>query len=207
MSKLDLDGCGDLNAKQFNMLVRKLGGFSRKPILDVSDGSDDWVVQLSRRGGTINGIADRADETDSEIVAVGSPAASIRYSTLSMHRVLIRNNSAFLTPDVTPESTIALANLLSCLKPGGKLVIPIKDVDRCQCLWTRRLEGFPGTLKQRQIKTGMLDYLSFAFLFSGIHSLSVLEFTIGRKPLSRLQWHRFAREAVMNRSTGNSAAA
>ena len=199
-------GNSKLSVPELNLLARRLGCFSGRHVLDVSADSAAWVLQTQQRKGTISGIVDVADSTG-EGLTCGSPAASISHSAHTVNCVLIRDNSIFAQSSTTVEMTIALANLLSCLKSRGRVVIPVTDLDQARSIWTRRLEGFPGTLRAREIKTGILDYLTLAILFRGIHQIPVLEFTIGRKLLSRLQWHQLAREAVLNRHASSNAAA
>ncbi|WP_417848225.1 hypothetical protein [Thalassoglobus sp.] len=199
--------CPDLTKKQFLFLARKLGCFSKRSLLDVSH-AGDWVADATRRHGAIEGIAELAKEVPAENVTVGSPAGSISQAAHSMHRVLVRDISVFQSEEMTPETTIALANLLSCLKPRGRMVIPVSAVDGTEHeLWKQRLSGFPGRLTSRIYKTNVLDYASLTFVLRGIHEIPVLEFAIDRKPISRIDWHRFAREAVMARMENSNAAA
>lgn len=197
----------DLTKKQYFFLARKLGCFSNRPLLDVG-GDGLWISELVRRGAKLHGIIDQSAENLPETVSVGSPAGSIKPAAHSMHRVLVRDLEVFQENRVGPETTIALANLLSCLKPRGRMIIPVASIDDEEfVLWKERLAGFPGKLNQRILKTGLGDYLSLAFLLRGIHQISVLEFILNRKPVSRLEWHRLAREAVMQRMQRSPAAA
>lgn len=193
--------------KQFLFLIRKLGGFSKRPVLDVSE-SGEWHAEVVRRGGSLQSIVDDSDQESSEHLLVGSPAGSIGVAAHTMQRILVRDSLVFRESNVTPEMTIALANLLSSLKSRGKLVIPVAgDIDVAKEVWKARLAGLPGKMSQRVYKTGLLSYLNLTFLMRGIHNVQVLEFTVDRKVLSRLEWHRLAREAVMQRMQQSSAAA
>ena len=196
----------ELTIRQLNFLSRRLGCFSGRTLLDVSADSSEWVLQTKQRGGAISGIINNGNEID-ECVSKTAPQSAIKHSAHSLHRILIRDHQLFAHPHVTPETTIAIANLLSCLKSRGRVVIPISDVDKSLRLWTRRFEGFPGTLIKRELATGLIDYLTGTFLLRGIHKIPVLEYSIGKKLLSRLQWHQLAREAVLNRVDTSSAAA
>lgn len=197
----------ELTTKQLNFLARKLGCFAKHTLLDVcTDGS--WISAISRRGGTIRAITDRADAEVAGLITFGSPAASIQQEVHSVHRVLIRDHQVFDGDEANPETTIALANLLSCLGKRGRLVIPLAELGgREQRVWQERLAGFPGRISIRTYKTGLFDYLNLTFLLRGVHQISVLEFTVDRKLNSRLEWHRLAREAVMQRLAAASAAA
>lgn len=189
----------DLTKKQFLFLVRKLGVFSKRPTLDVS-AKGDWLSEVFQRGGKLQAIVDHSEEEPREEISVGSPSGSISHPVHSIQRILVRDSSVFNDSAVSPESTIALANLLSCLKSRGKLIIPVSgDIETASNLWSERLQGFPGKLTQREYKTGIVSYLNLTFLLRGVHQISVLEFTVEKKLTSRLEWHRLAREAVMNR--------
>lgn len=197
----------NLTKKQFYFLGRKLGCFSKRPVLDLGS-EGNWTAEVARRGGAIQGIVDQAAEDLPEGITVGSPTGSIPQAVHSIHRILIRDISLFENDDVTPETTIAIANLLSCLRPRGRMVIPVAGLEGSEHqLWTERLHGFPGRLTARVYKTGLFDTLSLMFLLRGKHEIPVLEFTVDRKPISRLEWHRLARETVMQRMQKNPAAA
>ena len=197
----------DFTKKQFYFLTRKLGCFSKRPVLDLG-ANGTWATDVARRGGTIQAIVDDAADAPPEGITVGSPTGSIPQPVHSIHRILIRDLSLFESDEVTPETSIAIANLLSCLKPRGRMVIPVAELEGSeQQLWTERLHGFPGRLTTRVYKTGLIDTLSLMFLFRGKHEIPVIEFTVERKPISRLEWHRLAREAVMQRMQKSPAAA
>lgn len=197
----------NLTKKQFYFLGRKLGCFSKRPVLDLgADGT--WTAELAHRGAAIQGIVDQQSDDLPEVISVESPTGSIAQEVHSIHRILVRDLSLFENDEVTPETTIALANLLSCLKPRGRMVIPVTDPEGNEhALWTERLQGFPGRLTTRVYKTGLFDKLSLLFLFRGKHEIPVLEFTVERKPISRLEWHKLAREVVMQRMQNSPAAA
>lgn len=196
-----------LTLKQYLFLIRKLGGFSKRTVLDVSSKGDE-IAEVIRRGGSVQGIIDHAEGEVTDVVSVGSPSGSLSTPAHSVRHILLRDSLVFANENVTPETTIALANLLSCLEKRGKLVIPITgEIDSNHALWQSRLSGFPGKLIQRELKTGLVSYMNLTFLLRGVHSIPVLEFTIGRKLISRLEWHRIAREAVMERMKLENAAA
>jgi hypothetical protein len=140
-------------------------------------------------------------------VTLGSPAASVPWSAHSLDRILFRGTSPFQAPEFSPELMIALANLGSALKPKGKLLIPVSGPDgEDAARWQRQLAVFPGTARIRELSSGLRAYLALAFLFGGLYRACVLEFTIARKPVSRLEWHRLAREAVLSRVQPPAAA-
>lgn len=197
----------DLSKKQFLFLARKLGCFSKHPLLSIGVDAD-LVDEAATKGAQIFGIVDQLDRDPGENLSVGSPAGSISVAAHSMTRVLLSHTSVFENTSPTPESTIALANVLSCLKPRGRMVIPLHEPDGAEFgIWKDRLAGFPGRLTQRVMKTGLVDYFSLSFVMRGIHNIPVAIFTLDRKAVSRLEWHRLAREAVMQRMQQSNAAA
>jgi SAM-dependent methyltransferase len=206
----DRDGIfPSLTDRQLDRIARRCGG-GRGPILDVGCGQGDWLVRRSRRGQPIQGLDDHSptDRPTPEGIHIGSAAASIPFPSHSFRMVLLRGTAPFERTESGPEVTIALANLLSCLKPKGRLVIPL-PADRSEAvpLWTARLHLFPVRMREREITAGWLARSTLVALILGAPPVRVLEFRIGRKPISRLEWHRLAREAILGRSPLSSEAA
>lgn len=196
-----------LSTKQLTFLARKLGCFGNRSLLHVGTDSEA-ISAIRQRGGHILGIVEATDQAQPEWVTVGSPCGSIQVAAHSVQHVLIGDAAVFAGVQPTPESTIALANLLSCLKKRGRLLVPVPAVEGPEVeLWRERLSGFPGKLTQRLYKTGVFEYASLAVVLRGIHRIPVLEWTIPRKLISRLEWHKFARDAVMQRMQQSSSAA
>jgi hypothetical protein len=101
----------------------------------------------------------------------------------------------------------ALANLCSSLKPRGRLLIPLSGPD-CESLvvWKAELAAFPGNLRINSYSMGWRGVLTLARLFGRDHRVSVLEFRMLRRQTSRLDWHRIARAAVMDKMNPPAAA-
>ena len=199
----------ELKQGHINLLARRYGAFTRRSILDVGCGDGVWVQQLRRRGALISGLDDQQQGSDQEgVIHRGSPAASIPFAAQSCDVVLIRGTALFRHPEGNPEITIALANLLSCLKPKGRLVIPVSGPeDPATDLWKRRLDPFPVRDRMKTWSGGLIAWLTLASLFGRDHRVTVQEFVIGRKPISRLEWHRLARKAVLSAMQSPPAAA
>lgn len=198
-----------LSEGHLNLLARRLGPFSRRSILDVGCGDGAWVQSLHRRGANVKGLDDAGKlSPHAELIHCGSPAASIPFAAHTFALVLLRGTGLFSSRTEGPEITIALANLLSCLKPRGRLVVPcLAADDEIIALWQQRLNPFPVQFRTRQLSGGLKAVLTFAKLFGRDYRVTTIEFSLGRKPISRLEWHRLAREAVMSRMQQPPAAA
>ena len=195
----------DLTFEQLNLIARRYGAFSGKPLLDVGCGDGRLTQMLHQRGARIQGLHDRGYTESSPIVSLGSPAASIPFPAQSFRTVLVRGCQTFLPGADHAETTIALANLLSCLNVRGLLVIPVADPEACLPHWVRRLEPFPLTVRTRKLSGGLRSILTLARLFGRDARVSVIEFRLDARPMSRLEWHRSAREAVLGRQQPTAA--
>jgi len=192
-----------LSTRQLNLIARRYGAFAKKPFLDIGCGDGTWTAAMTARHSTIAGWTDQ--EFSAENIEVGSPAANTPFETQSIQTALIRGTAAFAPEANATETTIALANVCSCMKPRGYILIPITSATD-ESLWQSRFEPFPGRLSIRELSGGIMDLLTLAKLFGRDHSAHVIEFQLDRKPISRLEWHRFAHQAVTQRQQANPAA-
>lgn len=198
-----------LTLAQWTLLARRAGAFSGKAFLDVGCGEGSRLRPLAQKGLKVRGLDEstRGARSGDDVVHVGSPFASVPVESHSLDAILFEGTTAFTAASFSPEAMIALANLGASLKPKGKLLIPVSSEDGEQAEhWKRQLAVFPGTVRVRTLSTGIMGYLTLAFLFGRAAKVSVIEFTVQRKPLSRLDWHRLAREAVMQKMNPPAAA-
>lgn len=189
-----------LSPGQLNLIAKRYGAFNGTSLLDVGCGNGEWVSQLRGQGVKIQGIEERQRTCAEagEALAIGSPAASLPGSAHSFDRVLFRGTSLFSANAFDPELMIALANMGSVLKPYGRLIIPIAQDNEAEFThWNSMLSIFPGEIRARRLTSGLSAYLTLAFLFGGVHTVSVLDFHVGNRQVSRLEWHKLAREAVL----------
>jgi hypothetical protein len=198
-----------LTAGQLNLIGRRYGIPAGTSLLDVGCGDGNWVLQQRARGLNVQGLEERSriSGEPGEAVVIGSPASKVPGEAQSWDRVLFRGTGLFDAPEFQPELMIALANLGAALKPHGHLIVPVNansihDVER----WKRILAVFPGLVRVRQFKTGLSAYLTLSFLFSGVHQVTVVDLSIRDQQVSRLEWHKRAREAVMRRAQSGEAA-
>lgn len=192
-----------------DLLARRMGAFSGRSILDVGCGDGSDVLRLHKRGASIKGLEDlHKSSPDCERIHCGSPAAEIPFAVHAFDVVLLRGTQLFSSMQEGPELTIALANLLSCLKPRGRLVIPYRHVDeRILACWREQLAPFSVSPRVRPLTGGLWAMLTLAKLRGKDFRMTAIEFPLGRKPVSRLEWHRLARESVMSRLRNPPAAA
>ncbi|WP_437204160.1 methyltransferase domain-containing protein [Planctomicrobium sp. SH664] len=198
-----------LSAGQLQFLARKYGAAAGRLFVDVGCGDGSGLLALKQRGMNVLGMDEKQNgaQAGSDLISLGSPAASIPWGAHSVDTILFRGTSSYSAGPFSPERMIALANLGSSLKARGALVIPLAAVnDPSAAEWQSQLQTFPGEFRVRTVSTGLLEKITLAFLFRGLHSVAVAEFRVGRSPVSRLEWHRLAREAVMQRMQPPAAA-
>ncbi len=185
-------------------LVRRyrLRGDAR--VLDIGGGHGEIVASLRSCRVSAFGLFDGpAPPRDPEATAAGQdetpaiqPAVlhqSVPFLAQSFDAVLLRDSDAFHGALSSPEACTATANLFASLKPGQPLVCcgPV-SLDAMEA----HLAVFPGVAQRIKLGTGGLGGL-FRRLVGQQTVQSAIEFTIPAKPISRLEWHRLARQAVM----------
>ncbi|SFI28417.1 class I SAM-dependent methyltransferase [Planctomicrobium piriforme] len=204
------EGSGiNVTTGQLNLIARRYGVFTGSSLLDVGCGDGAWVSQLRKRSLAVQGLEERQQASAAPVdgIAVGSPAATVPGAAQSFDRVLFRGTSVRQATAFQPELMIALANLGSVLKPHGRLLIPVAADNQTEIeKWQSMLSIFPGSIRVRQLSSGIAAYLTLAFLFGGNHRVTVVDLNVQDKQVSRLEWHRLAREAVMQRMRKNEAA-
>ncbi len=199
MSHLELP---QLSFGQFQLITNSYGVTAKKTLLDVGCRDGAWGQKIG--GGLVKGLDDSRSSKSTDAAWYGSPAASIPFEVHTSKCAVIRGTETFFGSTHPMEVTIALANILSCLAAGGSLVIPTDSPEDLP-IWSDRLACFPVTLQKKTLKSSLFAKLTFGLLTNGIHELQVLEFKLGRKPISRLEWHRYAREGVLSKQ-GSTAA-
>ena len=140
-------------------------------------------------------------------VLIGDVAGGMPVSAHSVDCVILRSAKTFLAGLATPEALLGAANLLSCLKPKGSLII-IDQPAETLAAWQGLLAAFPVKISKTEYKDGLGWWLSFQWLRGSAQiQLPFLRVEIGPEAISRLQWHRLVRELMMKRAQATAKAA
>lgn len=132
-------------------------------------------------------------------VLIGDVAGGMPVSAHSVDGVILRTAKTFRAGLSTPEALLGAANLLSCLKPNGSLLV-LGQPDESLQGWQDLLAVFPIKLSQSEYRDGLGWWLSLQWLKGSAQvQLPVLRAELGPDAMSRLQWHRLVRELIMKR--------
>jgi hypothetical protein len=132
-------------------------------------------------------------------VLIGDVAGGMPVTAHSVDCVVLRSAKTFTAGLGTPEALLGAANLLSCLKPQGTLLVLGQPGESLQA-WSELLGAFPVQLSQADYRDGIGYWLSFQWLKGSAQiQMPVLRAEIGKEAISRLQWHRLVRELMMKR--------
>ena len=178
-------------------------------LLDVGSADASWVHSLRKQGFLAIGLTDQQPaQTQSEHILAGSVAGSCTVAPHSMQVAVVRGLQLF-SADVSPlETYIGLANVLSTLQPGGKLLISLPEqFSAAQAIWNERLRPFGLTGRVRLLGNSLADWLTLRPLWQPGSRVTLLEVVLGAEPKSRLAWHRCAREALFRKPHQPPAAA
>lgn len=146
---------------------------------------------------------ERDDDQDVPEIQPATLHQSIPFLAQSFDAVLVQQNADYDGVLSSPEACTATANLLAALKPGGQFVYcgagefaGMKD----------HLNEFPGQGVLLKLGTGGLLHLLLRLTGLAKPGLPALKYTIPQESITRLEWHRFARDAVasLNRPVEDS---
>jgi SAM-dependent methyltransferase len=147
--------------------------------------------------------------------AFGSLSSAMSYPQHHFDLVVVRPMPSFRGEIATAEHYVATANLLSCVKAGGRMIIvePAAGRDNATAAewterWNRQLEAFTVEKKSSAYRDGGLMLALFGWLKKQPKlDLQLVQIAIPEKPVSRLEWHRQARAAVMPKTRNGRKAA
>ncbi len=147
--------------------------------------------------------------------AFGSLSSAMSYPQHHFDLVVVRPMPSFRGELSMAEHYVATANLLSCVKPGGRMIIVEPNAGRDGSTaaewterWNRQLEAFTVEKKSAPYRDGGLMLALFGWLKKTPKlDLQLIQLTIPGTAVSRLEWHRQARAAAMPRSRNGRKAA
>jgi SAM-dependent methyltransferase len=147
--------------------------------------------------------------------AFGSLSSAMSFPQHHFDAVVVRPMPSFRGELATAEHYVATANLLSCVKAGGRLVIvePSDGRDGSTAAewierWNRQLEAFKVEKRTLIYRDGGLGQLLFGWLKKTPKlDLQLLQLTMPKDAVSRLEWHRQARAAAMPKTRNGRKAA
>lgn len=187
-------------------LTRRYRLTSTSKLLDI--GVDGHIVDgLRARGVTAFGLFDGAapprdpyanqpaliemPQRQPAVLHQGTP-----FPAQSFECVLLRQTKTYDGSLSSPEACTATANLLASLKPGGVLLwcVPVSRDELAS-----HLSAFPGQPQPIKLGTGGMAGALLRTIGIGRNSgLPAVEYRLPKEPISRLEWHRIARQAVMS---------
>ena len=165
----------------------------------------DWIAQ----GLHPLALTDSAPSTPTAPgqVLIGDVAGGMPVTAHSVDAVILRTAKTFRAGLAAPEALLGAANLLSCLKPNGSLLVLGQPGESLQG-WQDLLSAFPIKLSSSEYRDGWGWWLSLQWLKGSAQvQMPVLRAEIGTEAMSRLQWHRLVRELVMKRMQAPAKAA
>ena len=177
---------------------------SSSKLLDIGGG--EMVTRFRARGITAFGVHDGPapprDPYAAQPAMIEIPEQQpamlhqgLPFPAQSFDCVLLRETKTYAGSLTSPEACTATANLLASLKPGGILLwcVPVS-----RDAFSVHLSCFPG---QSQILTvgrgGIFGALLRVVGIGRNSGQPAIEFRLPQEPISRLEWHRIARNAVM----------
>ncbi len=140
-------------------------------------------------------------------VLIGDVAGGMPVTAHSVDCVVLRSAKTFASGLGAPEALLGAANLLSCLKPRGSLLVLGQPGESLKG-WQELLSPLPIQISHTEYRDGLGWWLSFQFLRGSAQvQMPILRAEIGQDAMSRLQWHRLVRELLMKRTQAASPAA
>ena len=191
-----------------SMLAAVLSACGAKPggrVLDVGCGDASLVTALGEAGFDAEGLGEEAEP--GERLHRGGMANSVPFAAGEADVAIVRDLGAYDGDLDGLEALISTANLLSCLRPLGRAVFVREDAAAAvgakptprQAELIAHLGRFPCRAETLSRGEGLGRFFSPAFLLGRRprRGASLVVAQVPKQPVSRLQWHGYAREAAM----------
>ncbi|MEZ5942632.1 MAG: methionine biosynthesis protein MetW [Planctomycetaceae bacterium] len=194
-----MSAVAELSQQQLTTIELAYGLRQGRSLLDVGCGDGSWVKSLQNRGADARGLDDAHEGAiEQSGISRVSVAANIDIPIHCCDVVLVRGTKALRATTDSPEVTIALANVLSTIKPEGVLLLALPE-QHAELLasWNHRLQPFALTGKVQKLGSGLMSWLTLAPLLRPNGAVTVLEYRLGPESLNRVAWHRLARTALL----------
>lgn len=188
-------------------------GYGSK-LIEVGCGTGELAAFCDSLGIEVAGFDDQADKIAVAAASYpkiefhsGTLANSIPFEAGAYDAALVRGMNVYQNDLHSIEAYASTANLLSCLRPLGRLVFLFEDSlaeigdsnNRRQQELSEHFSQFPGRCRPEVYAEGIGRFVSPSFLLGRRprrgHTLLTMQ--VPPKPVDRLSWHTYAREAVM----------
>ena len=202
-------GVSTLPVRILKSLSRTARMRSGGAVLEVGPVRPNAMPDWSSLGMVPTALTDSAPSTPTlpGQVLIGDVAGGMPVTAHSVDCVVLRSAKTFTSGLATPEALLGAANLLSCLKPQGSLLVLGHPGESLQA-WQELLSAFPIQVSQTEYSDGIGYWISLQWLRGSAQvQMPILRAEIGKDAISRLQWHRLVRELIMKRAQTTAKAA
>lgn len=195
-------GVSTLPVRVLKSLARTARMRSGGSVLEVGPVRSTAMPDWASLGMSPSALTDSAPSTPTlpGQVLIGDVAGGMPVTAHSVDCVVLRSAKTFATGLGTPEALLGAANLLSCLKPQGSLLVLGQPGETLQG-WQELLSAFSIRVSPMEYRDGLGWWLSLQWLRGSAQvQLPFLRAEIGKEAASRLQWHRLVRELILERA-------
>lgn len=189
-------------------LVASAGARRGGRVLDIGCDDGRLVRSLRESGFDAAGLGESVQADENAGLFRGVLANSVPFAAGTADVAIVRDLAAYGADLDGLETLISTANLLSCLRPLGRVIFlrddAVAPMNAAQTPRQRELaahfDRFPCRTQILSRGEGFGRFLSPSFLLGRRprRGGSVFTAQVPKQPVTRLQWHGYAREAAMN---------